>query len=198
MEGEGLKSLVKDAKKGIKKAIPAVATAVGGPVAGLATAFSLRAFQKRPPGALPPRVRTFLEKRGAEVITSIELHRSPLDAVSKAALAGVTLGQFDKAVKEAGYDAAFHLAMIVNGKYLIDKQEVIKVQQPSAKKKGGESQRVSSIPEGKTIKDMFEGAEKVLGSKRFTGYDARTNNCQDFILAMLQASAPPTPQHKRS
>jgi hypothetical protein len=189
MQGDGL---FKKAKKAIKKKaktvvkndiVPLAVTATAGPVAGMATKFVLKRLEKRPPGVMPPSVRSFVEKKGGEKITSVEVIRTPLDAVSQGALAAVTLGTFNKAVKEAGYDAAFHLAMIVNGKYQIDKQEVIKVSSPRKEKKT-ETMVIHETTD-KTIKEMFDNAQKLMGDGKFTGYDAKTNNCQDFIVGML-------------
>ena len=192
MEGDGW---WKDTKKAVKKKgkavikndiVPLAVTTVAGPVAGMATKFVLQRLKKRPAGVMPPSVRSFLEKKGDEKITSVEVIRTPLDAVSQGALAAVTLGTFNKAVQEAGYDAAFHLAMIVNGKYQIDKQEVIKVSQPQKSKKT--ETLVLKETTDKTIREMFTAAQQLMGDGKFTGYDAKTNNCQDFIMAMLQGA----------
>ena len=199
MEGEGLKKELKKAGKKVAKtaakaavkygataAGTALAGPVGGYVAGKVADFALARLKKRPGGVMPPAVRAFVEKFGDTPINSVEVTRTPLDVTSRAPLNMVTLGQFDKAVKEAGYDSAFHLAMIVNGEYQIEKMEVIRVGGVS-KKKNTET-FVLQEKSTKTIREMFDAAESIMGRDKFTGYDARTNNCQDFIVAMLQGA----------
>lgn len=185
MEGKGWFNKVAKIIK--NKALPAAATAIGGPVAGAIAGFVLPRLEKRPGGVLPPHVREFLEKHGQEEITSIEVMRTPLDSLTSTALSGLTFGAFDKALKASGYDSAFHLAMVVNGKYMIDKQEVVKVGKP-VYKKSTEKQSVSAATPAVNIAQMFEAAEGIMGKNKFTGYDPKNNNCQDFIIAMLKGA----------
>ena len=124
LKNTGKKILKTGAKYAVKEGAIALGTMAAGPVggvaAGMAADFALKRLKKRPGGVMPPSVRKFVAEHGDEQITSVELLRTPLDMVSRAPLNMVTLGQFDKAVKEAGYDSAFHLGMIVNNKHQIE------------------------------------------------------------------------------
>lgn len=108
--------------------------------------------------------------------------------VTNAALNVVTLGAFDKAVKKSGYDKAFHLALVINEKFVVDKQEVIKLSRSIPRGKTTESKTIPVTKSGVTIGQLLEGARKVMGDKKFTGYNAKSNNCQDFIIALLEGS----------
>jgi len=131
-------------------------------------------------GRLSPKVRKLLEQVGNEVITSIKLFRKPISLSSFAKFVGV--------LRNTPFDELFHLGMIINGKYLLDKQDVIHFER-------------SSLPTGKdvesidvkvdkeiTINDLLEKTRKRMGDADFTNYSSKKNNCQDFILNILAAN----------
>jgi len=91
-------------------------------------------------------------------------------------------------LKNTGYDDLLHLGMIINNKYLLDKQDVIHFER-------------SSLPTGKdvesidvkvdkdiTINQLLEKTRKRMGDSDFTNYSSKNNNCQDFILNILAAN----------
>lgn len=148
---------------------------------------------KRTAGVLPPPVRKMLEKIGTEPITSLQIVRTPLSRFVTTLMNIVSLGAYSQAVKDSPYDAMFHLAMRINGKYTTDKQEVIKLNTTNPVKKDSQT---LDIPVSKTvgIQEMFDKGKEFMGDEKFTGYDARTNNCQDFILGLLKGSGLSTSQ----
>ena len=74
-------------------------------------------FFERDVGKLSPSIRKLLEQVGNEKITSIKLFRKPISLSSFAKFIG--------ALKGTPYDSLMHLGLILNNKYLLDKQEVI-------------------------------------------------------------------------
>ena len=181
----GAKRVGKDIAKAVPRA--AVSTALG-PTGSLVDAAVGDRFKKREAGKLPPAVRNVLEKQGDTVVTSIRAERTPLDMATNAALNAVTLGAFDKAVKQSGYDRAFHLALIINEKFVLDKQEVIKLSPYKGKKKTSEERPIPLQKSGVTIREMLDKTRERMGDSRFTNYDARSNNCQDFVIAVLEGN----------
>jgi len=140
-------------------------------------------------GKLSPKVRALLEKVGNEVITSIKLFRKPISLSSFAKFVGV--------LRNTPFDELFHLGMIINGKYLLDKQDVIHFER-------------SSLPTGKdvesidvkvdkeiTINDLLEKTRKRMGDADFTNYSSKNNNCQDFILNILAANGLSSPEYTK-
>lgn len=142
---------------------------------------------KRKAGLLPPAVRKLLEKVGKDEITSIKITRTPLSSATKTLLNVISLGAYEKAVKNSPYDEMFHLAIFVNNTYTIDKQSVITFSKSNPIKKTTET---FDLPVSKKVSfnELFENGRKKMGDEKFTNYDARTNNCQDFILGLLDGS----------
>ena len=147
---------------------------------------------KRRPGLLPPQARTLLSQVGSEPITSLMVLRTPLSSGTKSLLGLVSFGTFENAVQAASYDDMFHLALLINTKYTLDKQEVVKLQQTNPTKPNTQSM-VVPLSATVTIQQLVDRTKQFMGDVRFSGYDAKTNNCQDFIQAVLQASNLLTP-----
>lgn len=159
-----------------------------GPAGSALVAASGDRFKKREDGKLPPAVRSMLAKQGDTVITSLAVTRTPLDMVTNAALNMVTFGAFNKAVERSGYDKAFHLALVINDKFTLDKQEVIKLSSTIPRGKTTERKTVPLLKQGVTIRELLGKTRGKMGDAKFTGYDARSNNCQDFIIAILEGN----------
>jgi hypothetical protein len=139
---------------------------------------------QRDNGRLPPTVRNMIDKIGNDKITSLTLFRTPI-TVSKI-LNYISRGEFNNILKKQGYDNAFHLAVLINGKYVLDKQEVIHLENGSIPNQA-ETLPIEIGNSDLTINDLLENTKNKMGSD-FTPYSAKNNNCQDFILAMLQAN----------
>jgi len=132
-------------------------------------------------GKLSPRVRALLQQVGDEKITSIKLFRKPISLSAFAKFVGV--------LKNTGYDDLLHLGMILNNKYLLDKQDVIHFERSSLPTgKDVESMDVSLDGKEITINDLLEKTRKRMGDNDFTSYSSKKNNCQDFILNILAAN----------
>lgn len=178
-------------KRGAKKLGRTAADTLATNAASVASGFAGLAapsFGKREAGVLPPPVRNILEKQGDTVITSLRAIRTPLDLVTNAALNAITLGAFNKAVKAAGYDKAFHLALVINDKFVLDKQEVIKLTRSIPSGKSTESMPIPLKKSGVTLSVLLDNTREHMGDNRFTNYDARKNNCQDFIIGILEGN----------
>jgi hypothetical protein len=140
------------------------------------------------PKRVSAKVRTFLSKVGDMPIVSAEVLRSPVQSIVQDALNAVSLGSFKKEMKEKPYDDIYHLFLIVtleNGKKVsIEKNAIITIM--FAKDRKGERMPVS-VPSGLTINKALEKTEQAMGDL-FATYSAKSNNCQDFILAFLKSN----------
>ena len=138
----------------------------------------------RDPGKLPPTARKLLEQVGDEKITSMTLFRNPI-SLSKFA-------KFVGALKGTNYDDLFHLGVIINGKYLLDKQAVLHFERSGIPK----DSETLQIPIAKeiTISELLEKTRKRMGDSNFSSYNAKSNNCQDFMLAVLSANGLSSPE----
>jgi hypothetical protein len=127
-------------------------------------------------GRLPPNVRKLLEQVKDEKITSVQAWRYPL-------LKGVQ--NIIKKVVKLPYDSIFHLGLNLNGKYNLEKDVLIKF--TKGKQRGDKPENKSDVykvDKDITFGELFEKLSAKMGDK-FTTYNARTNNCQDFSLAII-------------
>jgi hypothetical protein len=141
----------------------------------------------------PPKVRDILKKYGAEVITSYKIKRTPVSSLLTSALSAVSLGEFGKRFGRSEYDTLFHLFLemtTASGKRLsVEKNEVINMEVSPKKRDKEEVEDITNnVPQGLTLDTIMDNTEKYMGKKKFFGYSARDNNCQDFIVAVLKSN----------
>jgi len=139
----------------------------------------------------PPKVRDLINKYGDEVVVSGMIRRSPVQSALITALNVVSLGQFKKNLNDSPYDKLFHLQFAFTTqsgkKFVVEKNEVINMDiNPSTPPKV-ETKDVMPIPSGLTIRTMMDATKEYMGGKMF-GYSAKDNNCQDFIMGLLNGN----------
>ena len=130
---------------------------------------------------VPPNVKTALGKIGNNKITSARCGRTPVQAVIQGAL---------KVVANVPYDDLFHLFIeltLDNGqKWVLEKIERINlVKEDRSKKQGAEF--TSSFPVNKTVNEVFQNTKNKMGDK-FLPYQSASNNCQYFIIGVLDGN----------
>lgn len=143
-------------------------------------------FLERDPTILPPDGRKLLEQIANEEIKTIDIVRTPLSSFTKTFLNVISLGQFEKISKKY-FDDMFHLSIWINGKYNLEKNEVIAFNQKNPREQGSEVKKVQVIPQGITFQTLIEKTKARMGDK-FGKYDAGQNNCQDFITNIFKAN----------
>lgn len=134
----------------------------------------------REPGQFPPKERALIEQVGDEKVTKITLFRYPI-SLSKFA-------KFIGALKNTPYDELMHLGLVINGKYLTEKDAVLNFE-----KSGVPSQSTDTldVPVGLkefTINEMIDRTRNRMGKERFSTYKALSWNCQDYLKNMLDAN----------
>jgi hypothetical protein len=139
-------------------------------------------------GALPTRFKKFLKQHGEERVESIVVYRSPLDSVANALLQVVSLGQWDEIRASGGHDKLFHLGIVINDKYTMEKLEKLEARTGNSVLQNREVKTLQvPITKDITINQLVGACAKKMGDK-FTDYNAFSNNCQDFIISLLSAS----------
>ena len=137
-----------------------------------------------------PKVRKFLETHGDRKITQMQVVRDPVVSMVQKFVNFITLGAFDRVKKELNYDDVFHLFMQVkldnNEYYTIQKNHVVEIDKINSWRV--ENNMPVSLNKEITILHLFAQGKRVHGDK-FWMYDAKTNNCQDFILSLLMGNA---------
>jgi hypothetical protein len=134
-------------------------------------------------------MKKFMEKHGEEEITSVTLGREPIQAAISAVMELISLGEFSKSKEKRGYDAFFHLYLIINGKYTLEKNQNVNYREYKPNDKEELFNVSSSGLKGKTINEFIKNGEKLMGEgKYWQEYNPLTNNCQRFVESNLQAN----------
>jgi hypothetical protein len=149
----------------------------------------------RDPGKLPPSARKLLEKIGNEKITKMVAVRTPLSSTTKTFLNIISLGQFEKISKKY-FDELFHLTLWINDKYNLEKNEVISFGTKNPIKSNSETQSIT-VNKSLTFNELMENTRKYMGDNNFTAYDAEKNNCQNFLLGILNGNKIGTDAEKK-
>ena len=139
---------------------------------------------------LPPAVKKILDKHGNQLIKEITIVRNPVGSALVSALSVASMGEFKKNLKASPYDKLFHLKLVItlqNGmKVSLEKVERVSMTMNPKKVKGEEE---LSLPVSKqlTLDQLYHNGEMRMGDK-FYPYSARDNNCQDFVMGILEGS----------
>jgi hypothetical protein len=133
----------------------------------------------------PPGVRKYLTD---EPITSIKVGRMPISKGINTLLNVVTLGGWEKAKREVGYSDAFHLYLVINNKYRLERNHVIEMYPYRSNK----DEELIDIPLGSksgnlTLKEFLENTAKKVGPD-LQRYDAAKNNCQIAAEQFLRSN----------
>lgn len=147
----------------------------------------------------PPKVRAVMAKYGSGVVEELLIRRAPIQSFVDKALNLITFGKFAEVKQKYAYDKLFHLSMIValrmpdgaQKRLVVEKNEVINIGEKF--KTGGEEEyfRVS-VPTAITFDTLISKGKELRGDAFFK-YDAFNNNCQDFLISILQANGLLTP-----
>jgi hypothetical protein len=141
------------------------------------------------PSQRTPNLNNFLKSNGDLTITSIMVCRTPVNSVIQNLVNVATLGEFQKKVKEAGYDNVYHLFMLLkmsNGKVIeLEKNQTVQIKFVSSANPK-EFRQVDNV--NISLNQFFENAEKKVNLTRLYVYDPVTQNCQVFLSDMLRSS----------
>lgn len=138
--------------------------------------------------------QTVIDSIGDEPITDMIVARTPLSKATMFLLNIVSVGDFNKRLKETPHDTLFHLFMVITtgkGKYTVEKNDVITIKKFTGFKKDTETAQVGQTS-GLTLNIILEKTKDKIGDK-FFDYKALDNNCQFFISSILKSTGLNTP-----
>lgn len=147
---------------------------------------------------LPYRVRRFIEDNGYKRIESITVYRQPIMSIISKLLNILSLGRWDQAKNKIHYDDLFHLYMIVqlndDTKAIVEKNQDINVTD-DIKTRDANTNSIVIDMKGRhpTLLELLDNTRRGMGA-RFYNYQFASNNCQDFLLAILQYNGLSSPQ----
>lgn len=134
-------------------------------------------------------VNNFINKYGDEIINKLVIIRVPITKI---------INMIIKPFNKIPYDKYFHLSLIINDKFILEKNEIINFARynkvfihngqyfpPDYSKI--QHYIIKDIPQNKTIKQFLYNTQHFMGSKYFP-YNGLYNNCQDFILSVLKSN----------
>jgi hypothetical protein len=186
--------------------LPAMGSSILDAVKSVADRLS---FKKRESGVLPPQSRALLDRIKDEVITNMVIVRTPIESYINYVLGAVSLGAWQNAVKSAGYDKLFHLSLYIQTKqsgirgYTLHKIETTTLAKDNPIKADSDKMQVS-LSQARlagfgtiTMGQLIEKTRQYMGAERFTNYHPATENCQDFIMAVLTANGLMRPEYQK-
>jgi len=135
----------------------------------------------------PFSVREMLKAHGSEPITSLRIVRTPLSPLVSAALRVITWGEVDDRIRNSPYDHLFHLKVIVNNRYSIEKQRTLSFTIELSIPPRSDTEEVNVGGRHLTIQEFLDHCAKVMGKSMFS-YDFQRNNCQHFVANLLRSN----------
>lgn len=178
-----------------EESVPESIDGEGNVISGIKQALEQCKYRKV--GIFPPKSRALLKMVGNEKVKSVILERSPI-SVGRV-INWMTLGYYDKSVQKTQYphDKMFHLRIILNTKYILEKNQVPNFQV-------GKSSMYKELINVKlprdfemTIQEFIDNQIKYMGAKKWSCYDAKFNNCQIFVKDALKANKLMTPEYNK-
>ena len=133
---------------------------------------------------ISPNVDAFLSSHGDEPITQFVISRTILNPLLTNAI-GVISPSFRRKTQNT---PLYHLHVLLRtskSSLSLEKTERITIGRHS-NRPGSENMQVS-VPSGLTLNIMLGRTRMLMGGK-FLTYSAQSNNCQDFILAVVQSN----------
>jgi len=140
-----------------------------------------------------PNDRKRIKKHNDKEIFRIQLFRYPVTDGIQKLINILTLGQLQKGMKKLKYDDLYHLGIIINDVYVLEKQAVPKYYKNNHFIKENKSRPLEllevKIPENfnMTIPEFIKNGEIQAGS-RWKNYHHIKANCQWFIRDILDGN----------
>lgn len=139
-----------------------------------------------------------IDQFGQNTIVSIRIGRTPLPNTIYTALNVLSFGQFKKLLNRSPYDDLYHLFSLItlsSGQVvLLEKNQAINMRIISNyNPKGTEWIDVPITHPDIQFKTLLDNTQNALGKDYFI-YNSISNNCQRFILTMLQSNGLLTPE----
>jgi hypothetical protein len=147
-----------------------------------------------PPGdkVIPPAVRRFLNEHGQEEIQSLKVVRTPISSMLDKLLNVISMGGFEVGKQRQNIDEFFHLFFVVNDKYRVEKNQLVKIMNYTPTEKD-ESAGVP-INRKLTINDLLNNAVGGDPESFWRNYSAFNRNCQWWVMRVLTANGLATPE----
>jgi hypothetical protein len=133
---------------------------------------------------ISPSVDDFTRRHGNENITQFTISRTVLNPLLTGAI-GIISPSFRRKTQDT---KLYHLHVLIRTtKTSLSLEKNARITIGNYQKRNGSEDMSVSIPSGLSLNKMLDRTRSLMGG-RFLSYSARDNNCQDFILALLQSN----------
>jgi hypothetical protein len=138
-----------------------------------------------------PSVRDAIKKHENEIISNIQIVRTPLAKAMDAFINVASKGKVEKVKKKGDFDQMFHLNVNLtttnNNTFVLEKNESINFEKGSSVKQNSEVLQVDIVPSNLSIGQLLSNAKKRQGDNYYR-YSASSNNCQKFIKDVFESN----------
>jgi hypothetical protein len=135
---------------------------------------------------MPKNLRDFLHNHGNEKIVSIVIARAPINSAIRKVIDLASQSQLEKNISFLKYDNIYHLQVIINAQWLLEKNQIIEVKQFGAFPANTQVEKVH-VYSNLTINDFIMNAVKKTGNTIFR-YNPQGSNCQSFVMSLLDGN----------
>lgn len=146
----------------------------------------------------PPNERSLLKMYGSVDIFEITLFRAPIHRMLDKVLNVISVGKWDNLKNENNFDRMFHLYMVIklaNGHMIrLEKNHVVNISNSFKIESDAEYQNISLQGKKLTLNELLQNTIQSVGQKQVFVYSPWKENCQRFLLDILQSNGLVTEQ----
>lgn len=131
-----------------------------------------------------------IKQYGNQPIASMRIVRTPIKSMLNTVLNIVSLGKWQELKEKYSFDKLFHLGLVLeigNKLITVEKNQTINISTKSIIDHQSEIMPVDGVT-GLTLNQLLDNARKAVGDNTFFTYNPFGNNCQNFIVNLLQHS----------
>jgi len=144
--------------------------------------------------------KNVMSKYGNMRVLNATIRRAPISSTLNSLMNIISLGKFDQFRKEKNFDKFFHLGIVLqlaNGKrLLLEKNAKPEFSESFTDTKDTQYKGPVRVKGNPTLNEFIQRTIDKNSIYKFTNYDALDNNCQKFILMLLEANDSLTPDLK--
>ena len=144
--------------------------------------------------ALPPQVAEKLNRYGDMNISDVKVCRVPIQGAINKLFNFLTGGKWDSIKQQVGYDNLFHLFMtfkIGNTEMILEKNQLVRLSEYPPSNRG---ECININLPTITLNTLIKNTIARMGIENFNRYDPFNNNCQNFIMNVLDANGTMNPE----
>ena len=137
-------------------------------------------------------IKQVLSRYGNQTVVGMKIVRSPVNSAIVGALNTASMGNFQNNMNKQNIDTLYHLKLEIRlssgATVTTEKEEILRLRVGVVYQKDQEEKQISNVPAGITLQQLMDNTKQHMGSSAFFSYNAKQNNCQNYILNLLIAN----------